>query len=558
MIWESKTTTTYKVQNSQADNPKKQEYTKHYIYEPNSFVPALQAGYSQFIKLIETPDYSRFKTEPYSIYKDPVWKTETRKQRTELERVAFYHCDQVGTPQSLSNELEECVWSIRQSTWGRAEEISQPNPDNPFEQTEIRFQGQYYDEETGLHYNRYRYYEPHSARYISKDPIGLQGGLNNSAYVSDPNQWVDPLGLAGIWTNGKGAYSDRKEGSDWYPASDSYGRPDSQALAQENKLNQLRQQQIEMDHWRKEQVAQRKAIEENNAKYNEWAREQNRKAEQQLRIYNASQIPKIETPWVPPALPQEVVDFSAGVGDMLSFGATDYIRDKMGTNGVVDKGSYSYGSGQATGVAVGMMTEFGAAASARGVGTVAQIGTTNVLKASAISSVTGQVYTCNCDYASVNINTPIGSVGTTVNLLSPDVFGSVGGSASNVAEPAGKAIAKAIGLPTKHIEKPKPASLSVTFGKVENISENENRAREVSEFLKGKSYNTTVTAPVVGITGGYTFPGQTIDEGKDPFKEKYATERGWSMGGGGVDASVSGSVKIIGKGGWYDPSERNK
>ncbi|NHC05115.1 RHS repeat protein, partial [Acinetobacter sp. 187] len=196
MIWESKTITTHKAQNSQADHHNKQEYTKHYIYEPNSFVPALQAGYSQFIKLIETPDYSRFKTEPYSIYKDPVWKTETRKQRAELERVAFYHCDQVGTPQSLSNELGECVWSIRQSTWGRAEEISQQNPDNPFEQTELRFQGQYYDEETGLHYNRYRYYEPHSARYISKDPIGLQGGLNNSAYVSDPNQWVDPLGLS--------------------------------------------------------------------------------------------------------------------------------------------------------------------------------------------------------------------------------------------------------------------------------------------------------------------------------------------------------------------------
>lgn len=46
-------------------------------------------------------------------------------------------------------------------------------------------------------------------------------------------------------------------------------------------------------------------------------------------------------------LPQEIIDFSAGVGDMLSFGATDYIRDKMGTNGVVDKGSYNYGSGQA-------------------------------------------------------------------------------------------------------------------------------------------------------------------------------------------------------------------
>ena len=188
MVWESRK---YETDDST------QDYTKHYIYEPNSFVPALQAGYHQFINLIETPDYSQFKTMLYSIHRDPVWSTETRKNRAELERVVFIHCDQVGTPQSLSNELGGCVWSIRQSTWGKAEEISAKHKDNPFEQTEIRFQGQYYDEETGLHYNRYRYYEPHSARYISKDPIGLNGGLNNSSYVSDPNQWVDPLGLNG-------------------------------------------------------------------------------------------------------------------------------------------------------------------------------------------------------------------------------------------------------------------------------------------------------------------------------------------------------------------------
>ena len=48
-------------------------------------------------------------------------------------------------------------------------------------------------------YNRYRYYEPYSARYVSKDPIGLFGGLNNSSYVNDPNQWIDPMGLD--WAN---------------------------------------------------------------------------------------------------------------------------------------------------------------------------------------------------------------------------------------------------------------------------------------------------------------------------------------------------------------------
>jgi len=51
------------------------------------------------------------------------------------------------------------------------------------------------DKETGLHYNRYRYYEPYSARYVSKDPIGLFGGLNTFAYVRDPNHWVDSMGL---------------------------------------------------------------------------------------------------------------------------------------------------------------------------------------------------------------------------------------------------------------------------------------------------------------------------------------------------------------------------
>ena len=110
-----------------------------------------------------------------------------------MERVLFYHCDQVGTPQTLSNELGECIWEIKQDVWGEALEIKASH--NLLEQTNIRFQGQYYDSETGLHYNRYRYYEPYSARYVSKDPVGLEGGLNNLAYVSDPNMWVDPLGL---------------------------------------------------------------------------------------------------------------------------------------------------------------------------------------------------------------------------------------------------------------------------------------------------------------------------------------------------------------------------
>ena len=185
MIWESSQNT---------DNPQK-SYTKHYVYEPDSFVPLMQAGYQGFIQLIETPDYSEYLHKPYSIYKDPVWNTDTRKNRVSLDQTSFYHCDQVGTPQTLSNAAGECVWEITQDTWGTVLEIQMLDKDNPFEQSNLRFQGQYYDHETGLHYNRYRYYEPYSARYVSKDPIGLEGGHNVYAYAPNPNNWIDQLDL---------------------------------------------------------------------------------------------------------------------------------------------------------------------------------------------------------------------------------------------------------------------------------------------------------------------------------------------------------------------------
>ena len=63
-------------------------------------------------------------------------------------------------------------------------------------ETPLRFQGQYFDAESGLHYNRHRYYQPETGRFLTPDPIRLAGGLNNYQYVPNPVNWVDPLGLA--------------------------------------------------------------------------------------------------------------------------------------------------------------------------------------------------------------------------------------------------------------------------------------------------------------------------------------------------------------------------
>ncbi|WP_049190775.1 EndoU domain-containing protein, partial [Serratia marcescens] len=64
-------------------------------------------------------------------------------------------------------------------------------------QQPLRYAGQYQDDESGLHYNLFRYYEPEVGRFTTQDPIGLEGGLNLYAYVMNPLTWVDPLGLAG-------------------------------------------------------------------------------------------------------------------------------------------------------------------------------------------------------------------------------------------------------------------------------------------------------------------------------------------------------------------------
>ncbi|KOS58307.1 RHS repeat-associated core domain-containing protein [Taylorella equigenitalis] len=108
---------------------------------------------------------------------------------------AVYHYvnDQIGTPQILMNAEQEVVWEAQAKAWGDTV-ISAPVSDDGVINNH-RFQGQYFDAESELHYNTFRYYDPEIGRYISLDPIGLLGGLNNYQYAPNPVEWVDPWGL---------------------------------------------------------------------------------------------------------------------------------------------------------------------------------------------------------------------------------------------------------------------------------------------------------------------------------------------------------------------------
>jgi RHS repeat-associated protein len=84
------------------------------------------------------------------------------------------------------------TWSCELSSYGEVRNITGTRGDCPF-----RYQGQYEDVETGLYYNRFRYYDPNIGNYLSQDPIGLAGGNPTLyGYVGDTNSWVDVFGLS--------------------------------------------------------------------------------------------------------------------------------------------------------------------------------------------------------------------------------------------------------------------------------------------------------------------------------------------------------------------------
>jgi RHS repeat-associated protein len=106
-------------------------------------------------------------------------------------QVWHYVTDHLGTPQEMYDQDGEIVWAADFSAYGLTARSLAQEVDNP-----IRFPGQYHDQETGLHYNRFRYYDPQVGRYISQDPIGLKGGANLYSYVhGNPVLRIDPLGL---------------------------------------------------------------------------------------------------------------------------------------------------------------------------------------------------------------------------------------------------------------------------------------------------------------------------------------------------------------------------
>jgi RHS repeat-associated protein len=189
--------------------------TLTFVYEPNSFVPLARISSTEGID--QYPPYTTNLTNTSEsqlwsgrnpddqVQMCPILLAKPREQfrhdhgrgpthmpesDARTDDVLYYQCDHLGTPTELRDADGTVAWAVRYRAWGKVYKELESIVEQP-----LRFQGQYQDKETGLFYNRHRYYDADIARFLTQDPIGLVGGLNGYQYVHNPVGWTDPTGL---------------------------------------------------------------------------------------------------------------------------------------------------------------------------------------------------------------------------------------------------------------------------------------------------------------------------------------------------------------------------
>jgi RHS repeat-associated protein len=111
--------------------------------------------------------------------------------------IHYIHTDHLGTPRLISDSDKTILWRWVSDAFGNQQPDEDTDGDGNSLVFNLRFPGQYFDQETGLHYNYFRYYDPSTGRYVTSDPIGLEGGINTYGYVEgNPILYIDPFGLA--------------------------------------------------------------------------------------------------------------------------------------------------------------------------------------------------------------------------------------------------------------------------------------------------------------------------------------------------------------------------
>ncbi|MGH8569427.1 MAG: RHS repeat-associated core domain-containing protein, partial [Gammaproteobacteria bacterium] len=154
-----------------ASNPSSAQIATHYLYDPEG-------------RLLGEYD------EAGQVEREYVYLDGLPLAQISGTAIAYIHTDHLGTPESLTDQDQALVWQAHHDPFGQTTVTTRTVEHH------LRFPGQYFDAETGLHYNYFRDYDPSIGRYVQSDPIGLAGGINTYAYVANnPLNLIDPEGL---------------------------------------------------------------------------------------------------------------------------------------------------------------------------------------------------------------------------------------------------------------------------------------------------------------------------------------------------------------------------
>jgi RHS repeat-associated protein len=113
------------------------------------------------------------------------------------QTLLYLHTDHLNTPRLATDDTQTVLWRWEGDAFGQIKPDKDPDEDDSNTNVRLRFPGQYQDGESGLYYNWNRYYDPRTGRYVTSDPIGIEGGPNSYLYASEnPLRSADPRGLA--------------------------------------------------------------------------------------------------------------------------------------------------------------------------------------------------------------------------------------------------------------------------------------------------------------------------------------------------------------------------
>ncbi|AWV01456.1 type IV secretion protein Rhs [Burkholderia sp. JP2-270] len=155
-----------------------------WVYYPGTFRPLIGLQYLNVQQAPQTDNEGRPQAVPLPL-------------RSTKEMRLFFHIGPNGAPTRLTDRSGQIVWESSYSALGNLI----PVDEREIHYQPLRLQGQHWDFETGLHYNRHRYYDESLGSFISPDPVGLTGGINPYKYATNSLSWCDPLGLINVNVN---------------------------------------------------------------------------------------------------------------------------------------------------------------------------------------------------------------------------------------------------------------------------------------------------------------------------------------------------------------------